>query len=377
MSYYDEVNEIYVSGIYSVPKDNKDEIKTRKVRNNLLKIFFKEVEKYPRLSPKEESEIGKMMKEAKRREARWVKKISQLDFELQTASSGLNKALDSIKTVRNTRELNEYKDNLVQLIKKQDRAKLEEYWLFLEKVKKEINKLAEKLVVSHLRLVIYVAKKYKKYGLDFLDLIQEGNIGLIKATQCWEYQINTRFSTYATWWVRQRIIKALSQQSQIIRRPTYLEERIKKMTKTRSKLRRDLEGEPSHEEIAKDMKLPLKKIEKILKAPIIKSISLSTPINGRDSELGMLIEDEKAENPLKKALDQEFKEEIEKILFVLTPKERNIVELRFGIREGNYDHTLEEIGQRFHFTRERTRQIEKRALKKLRHPLGHLLQDSL
>ena len=373
MSDYNEIYEIRDPGIHDGPEDDKDEIEIRKVGNNLQKIFFKEVSRCPRLNAEEESEIGKKLKKAKRKEMSYSEKISQLDFRRQTASNGLGRTLDSLKTVRNLEKLNEQKDKLVQLIKKRDRTKLEEYWLYLEKVKKEINELAKILIVSHLRLVIYIARKYKSYGLDFLDLVQEGNIGLIKATQCWEYQINTKFSTYATWWVRQRIIRALSQRSQTIRRPEYLEERIKKMIKTRSKLRQDLEKDPSPEEIAKDMNLSLKKIENIFETPMTKSISLSTPINGGDSELGMLIEDKKAENPLKKAADQEFEEEVEKILAFLTPKERNIIELRFGIGEGNYDHTLEEIGLKFHFTRERTRQIEKRVLRKLRYPLGCFL----
>lgn len=370
MSDYDEIHDLRIC---SIPEDNKDEIEIRKVKINPLKIFFNELKKYPSLNSKEESDIGKMMKKAKRKEVRWVKKISQLDFERMTVSSGLSEPLDSIKLVRNSVKLNEHKEKLAQLIKKCDRAKLEKYWSSLEKVKKEINELVKILVVSHLRLVIYIAKRYQHYGLDFLDLIQEGNIGLVKATQRWKYQINTKFSTYATWFVRQQIIRALSQQSHTIRRPVYLEDRIKKMTKTRFRLRRDLEKEPSSEEIAKDMNLPLKKLEKIFKEPMIRSISLSTPINDGDRELWMLIEDKKAENPFKKVADQMFKLAVKKTLAILTPKERNIIELRFGIGKENYDHTLGEIGQKFHFTRERTRQIEETVLRKLRYPLGHLL----
>jgi len=291
--------------------------------------------------------------------------------------SGEDQTLNSIKTVKSPEKLNEYKDKLLQLVKKFDRKKLEEYWSSLENAKNEINKLADTLVVSHLRLVIYLARKYKNCGLDFLDLIQEGNLGLIKATQCWEYQVNIRFSTYATWWIRRMMFRALSQQSQTIRRPEYLEDRIKKMTKARSKLKQNLEKEPSSKEIAKDMNLSLRKIENVFKSPTIKSISLSTPINGGDTELGIMIEDKKFRNPFEKTVDREIKEEVKKILAILSPKERNIIELRFGIGEGNYDHTLEEIGQAFHFTRERTRQIENNILSKIRHPLEHLLQYSL
>ena len=369
MSDYDGIGKMRDLRIYSIPEGNKYEITNRKVKTDPLKVFFKEVKKCPRLNPKEESEIGEKMKRAKRKEMRWFKKISQLDFEYGSVSNGLSRTLDSIKAIRKPAKLDKYRDKLFQLIQERDREKLKEYWSTLEEVKKEINKLAEVLVISHLRLVIYIAKKYKDYGLDFLDLIQEGNLGLIKATQCWEHQINTRFSTYATWWIRQRIIKALSQQSRTIRRPVYLEERIKKMIKTRSKLMQDFEKEPSPEETAKDMNLPLKKIEKIFEVPMIRYLSLSAPINGSNTELGMLIEDKKTENPLEKAMDQVIKEEVEKTLAVLSPKEKSIIELRFGIGEENYDHTLEEIGLKYHFTRERTRQIEKRALRKLRCPL--------
>lgn len=377
MSDYDNIIEMRSPGISYEPEDNKNGIETLNARNNLQIIFFREVAKCPRLNAREESVIGEKMKKVKIREMSWIKKISQLDFKCQTASSELSRTLNSIKTVKNPEKLNEYKDKLLQLVKKFDRKKLEEYWSSLENAKNEINKLADTLVVSHLRLVIYLARKYKNCGLDFLDLIQEGNLGLIKATQCWEYQVNIRFSTYATWWIRRMMFRALSQQSQTIRRPEYLEDRIKKMTKARSKLKQNLEKEPSSKEIAKDMNLSLRKIENVFKSPTIKSISLSTPINGGDTELGIMIEDKKFRNPFEKTVDREIKEEVKKILAILSPKERNIIELRFGIGEGNYDHTLEEIGQVFHFTRERTRQIENNILSKIRHPLEHLLQYSL
>jgi RNA polymerase primary sigma factor len=377
MSYYDNIIEMRSPGISYEPEDNKNGIETLNARNNLQIIFFREVAKCPRLNSREESGIGEKMKKLKIREMSWIEKISQLDFECQTASSELNRTLNSIKTAKNPEKLNEYKDKLLQLVKKFDRKKLEEYWSSLENVKNEINKLADTLVVSHLRLVIYLAKKYKNCGLDFLDLIQEGNVGLIKATQCWEYQVNIRFSTYATWWIRRMMFRALSQQSQTIRRPEYLEDRIKKMTKARSKLKQNLEKEPSSKEIAKDMNLSLRKIENVFKSPTLKFISLSTPINGGDSELGIMIEDKKFRNPFEKTVDREIKEEVKKILAILSPKERNIIELRFGIGEGNYDHTLEDIGQVFHFTRERTRQIENNILSKIRHPLERLLQYSL
>jgi RNA polymerase primary sigma factor len=275
------------------------------------------------------------------------------------------------------KKLDVQKNKLFRLIKKSDSAKLEEHWSSLLKVKSEINKLAKTLFVSHLRLVIYIAKRYKGYGLDLLDLIQEGSIGLIKATHRWKHRTNTKFSTYATWLIRQKMIRALSQQGNTIRRSRYLEDKIRKIIKTRSKLRVDLEKEPSPEEIAKDMNLPVKKLENIFEKSAIKSISLSTPINGGNSELWMLIEDKKAENPLKNAVKQELNNKVEETLIILTPKERNIIELRFGIGEDTYEHTLKELGFKLHFSRERIRQIEERALRKLRYPLKCFLQDSI
>jgi RNA polymerase sigma factor (sigma-70 family) len=373
----DKIDEIRGRGIYCESEDDKDEVEILMVRNDLRKIFFKEVSRCPRLKTKEVSKIGKMMKKARRKEMRWIEKISQLDFKPWVVSNELGKTLESIKLTRNLKKLHELKDKIVWLIEEHNITKLEEYWLPLEKAKKEANRLSETLIASHLRLVIGLAKKYKYYGLDFLDLIQEGIIGLIKAVQNYEYQAKAKFSTYATPWIKQMIIRALSQQTQMIRCPIYLGDRIKGITKTRSKLRQNWGKEPSLEEIAKEMGLSLEMIEKMSKVHRVQSISLSTPVQGDDSKLEMLIEDKKTENPLKKAMDQDFKEKVNTTLAILTPKERNVIEMRFGMGEGNYDHTLEEIGQKFHFTRERTRQIEEKIFRKLGYTCKHFLEDIL
>jgi len=373
----DKIDEIRGRGIYCESEDDKDEVEILMVRNDLRKIFFKEVSRCPRLKTKEVSKIGEMMKKARRKEMRWIEKISQLDFKPWVVSNELGKTLESIKLTRNLKKLPELKDKIVCLIEEHNITKLEEYWLALEEAKKEANKLSETLIVSHLRLVIGLAKKYKDYGLDFLDLIQEGIIGLIKAVQNYEYQTKAKFSTYATPWIKQMIIRALSQQTQMIRWPIHLGDKIKGITKTRSKLRQNWGKEPSLEEIAKEMGLSLEMIEKMSKVIRVKSISLSTPLQDDDSKLEMLIEDKRTENPLKKAMDQNFKEKVNATLAILTPKERNIIEMRFGMGEGNYDHTLEEIGQKFRFTRERTRQIEEKIFRKLGYTFKHFLEDIL
>ena len=371
----DEIDGIRGRRIYYDLEDDRDKVENLMARNDLRKVLFKEISRCPRLTTKEVSKIGKMMKKARRKEMKWVEKISQLIFKPWADSNDISKTLESIKITRNLEKLHEFKDDIVWLIEDHNKTKLEEYWLALEKAKKEANGLSETLILSHLRLVIGLAKKYKYYGLDFLDLIQEGMIGLIKAVQNYEYHEKAKFSTYATPWIKQMIIRALSQQTQMIRCPISLGDRIKEITKTKSKLRQNLGKEPSLEEIAKEMGLSLEMIEKMSKLLRVKSISLSTPIHDGDTTLEMLIEDKKAENPLKKAMDQDFKEKVNTSLAILTPKERNIIEMRFGIGEGNYDHTLEEIGQTFHYTRERTRQIEEKIFRKLGYRFKHFLED--